>query len=111
MVLKKQDNDVAYRLYQEYLGPYHLNSPKAYGYIYLFVENDTGDELFVIDWTQPQIGSVAEDLGGLYDRAPDNVKSEIIRTYREHIDFYQIEQNIACYVSAPVDCNLFPIPS
>ncbi len=214
LVLKKQDNDVAYRLYQQYLDPYHLNSPKEYGYIaldgqlflvmdyikhvptrwedrashlkavhwlikkdlisqqnmdfvrgldclgvmpyygmdywlpdlekwyqasrgnrqaeevwacvtanrnrlneyidqikeegvqtvvhgdlsvdnILFVEHDTGDELFVIDWTQPHIGSVTEDLVSLYDGAPDHVKSEIVRTYREHIDFYQFDEIFA----------------
>lgn len=35
IILKKQDNDVAYRLYHQYLVPYHLDSPKEYGYIEL----------------------------------------------------------------------------
>jgi aminoglycoside phosphotransferase (APT) family kinase protein len=211
LILKQQDNDVAYRLYKQYLVPYRLNSPKEYGYIKLesqrylvmdYIEhlptrwedrtshlravkwlikkdlitqqnmdsvrnldclgimpysgldywlpefekwskesasnsrarevwvsvatnqnrineyidklNEEGvqtvvhgdlalhnilcrddeadDELFVIDWTQPHIGSVTQDLVDLYDSAPDNVKSEIIETYRKQIDFHQFDE-------------------
>jgi hypothetical protein len=35
LILKKQDNDVAYRLYQQILEPFNLNSPKQYGYLEL----------------------------------------------------------------------------
>jgi hypothetical protein len=35
LILKRQDNDTAYHLYKQYLEPYHLNSPKEYGYIEL----------------------------------------------------------------------------
>jgi hypothetical protein len=211
IILKRQDNDVAYRLYKQYLEPFHLNSPKEYGYIdlggqlflamdyiehlptnwddrngymravkwliekdlltwqnldsvrnldclgeleyygvdywlhefekwykdstgnfqatevwkcvnanqsrineyidelneagvqtvvhgdlhldnILFVNDDSNNELFVIDWTQPHIGSVTKDLADLYDSAPDNVKSELIQTYRKQIDFQYFEE-------------------
>ena len=211
LILKKQDNDAAYRLYQQYLEPYHLNSPKEYGYIelndqrflvmdyikhipanwddsnnYLIAvewlikkdlitwqnldyvrnldclgkmeyygvdywlpefekwykgstsnhqakevwmsvnvnqnrineyireldevgvqtvvhgdlqmsniligEDKSNNELFVIDWTQPHISSVTKDLASLYDNAPEDVKSELIKTYRKQIDFHHFDE-------------------
>jgi aminoglycoside phosphotransferase (APT) family kinase protein len=211
LILKRQENDTAYRLYKQYLEPYHLNSPKEYGYIeldgqrflvmdyikhipanwddrnnyliavkwlikkdlitcqhldtiqnldcfgkmdyygvdywlpeferwykdspsnpqaeevwrsvcanqnrikeaiielnevgvqtvvhgdmqmsnILFGEDETNNELFVIDWTQPHISSVTKDLASLYDNAPDDVKSELIETYRKQIDFQHFEK-------------------
>lgn len=210
-ILKKQDNDVAYRLYQQYLKPYHLNSPEEYGYIewdgqrflvmdyikhaptnwdnfenywialkwlikkdlitwqnfesvkkmdclgimpyhgmdywlpifekwhmdspgnhqadevwrcvhahrhriieyiheldntgvqtvvhgdfsidnMLFGEDAAEGELYVIDWTQPHISSVTQDLVSLIDNTPDNLKSVLIKTYRKHIDFYHFDE-------------------
>lgn len=214
LILKRQDNDVAYRLYQQYLEPYHLNSPKEYGYIeldgrlflvmdyikhlpvqwddpkgyllavnwlikkdlitwqnleavrnldclgkleysgldywlpifekwhqdapgdrqaeevwesvsanqnrinetidelstagvqtvvhgdlsmgnFLFEGDESPNALFVIDWTQPHIGSVTKDLASLYDFAPEDVKSELIETYRQQIDFPRFDEIFA----------------
>jgi hypothetical protein len=61
----------------------------------LFGEDESDNELFVIDWTQPHISSVTKDLVGLYDSAPDNVKSEIIETYKKQIDFHQFDEMFA----------------
>lgn len=210
LILKREESDVSYRLYQHYLEPYHLNSPKEYGYIeiagqrflvmdyvghlptawedraahmkaikwlvkkdlitqqnmdsvrkldclgimpyygmdywmsefeewyknsksssqakdvwmcvnanrnrvneyidelneegmqtvvhgdlyldnILLSEDESNHELFVIDWTQPHISSVTKDLVGLYDTAPDDLKREIIETYRKQIDFPQFD--------------------
>jgi aminoglycoside phosphotransferase (APT) family kinase protein len=214
LILKRQDNDAAYRLYQHYLVPYHLNSPQEYGYIeldgqlflvmdyikhipanwedgknyllavkwllkkdlitcqnldsirnldclgkmeyygvdywlpefekwykgsssnpqakevwrrvnanrnrinecigeldevgaqtvvhgdlqmsnILFGEDESNHEFFVIDWTQPHISSVTKDLASLYDNAPDDVKGELIETYRKQIDFHQFDEVFA----------------
>lgn len=53
------------------------------------------NELFVIDWTQPHISSVTKDLASLYDNAPLNVKSELIKMYRTQIDFHNFEETFA----------------
>lgn len=58
----------------------------------LFGEDETKNELFVIDWTQPHIGSVTKDLASLFDNAPDDLKSELIQTYRKQIDFHNFDQ-------------------
>lgn len=53
----------------------------------LFGEGDHASELFVIDWTEPHIGSVTKDLASLYDNAPRAIKAELIKLYRSEIDF------------------------
>ena len=53
----------------------------------LFAGTENGAGLYVIDWTQPHISSVTKDLASLYDNAPQQVKREIIDTYRRQIDF------------------------
>jgi hypothetical protein len=211
LILKSQDNEVAFRLYQQYLIPYQLNSPKEYGYIelngqrflvmdfikhiptnwedrnqhliavnwlvkkdlitwqnletireldclgkldyygvdywlpelekwyldapgypqakavwesgyknqnrlneiinelneagvqtvvhgdlsldnILFGTDEANNALYVIDWTQPHISSVTKDLADLVDSAPENVKKEIIQTYRNQIDFPHFDE-------------------
>ena len=57
----------------------------------LFGDEEYKNMLYVIDWTEPHIGSVTNDLAHLYDNAPINVKGELITTYREHIDFHRFE--------------------
>jgi hypothetical protein len=44
-ILKYQENDLAFPLYQYYLQPYHLNSPKEYGYIQV-----EGQRFLVLDY-------------------------------------------------------------
>jgi thiamine kinase-like enzyme len=214
LILKSQDNDVAYRLYKQYLEPFHLNSPKEYGYIdlggqlflvmdyikhlpanwddsdgylravkwlikkdlitfqnldavknldclgkmeyygvnywlpifekwyqdstgdrqayavwrsvnanqnrineyiselnevgvqtvvhgdlhlsnILFREDGSNNDLFVIDWTQPHVSSVTQDLASLYDNAPNNAKSELIETYKKQINFPNFDEVFA----------------
>ena len=57
----------------------------------LFGEGEAEGQLFVIDWTEPHIGSVAQDLADLYDNAPHEVKAELVKTYRQQIDFPEFE--------------------
>ena len=61
----------------------------------LFGEGEADDDLLVIDWTQPHISSVTKDLVSLYDGAPDNLKKEIVETYRRQIDFYEFDAMFA----------------
>jgi aminoglycoside phosphotransferase (APT) family kinase protein len=51
--------------------------------------------LFVIDWTEPHIGSVTTDLASLYDNAPASIRVEMIRKYREHVDFHHFDEIFA----------------
>ena len=61
----------------------------------LFGEDESTNELFVIDWTQPHIGSVTKDLASLYDNAPNNIKTELLKTYRSQIDFPHFDEMFA----------------
>ena len=61
----------------------------------LFGADQANNELFVIDWTQPHIGSVTKDLASLYDNAPLNLKSELVKTYRQQIDFPHFDELFA----------------
>ncbi len=62
----------------------------------LFAEGESADEgVVVIDWMQPHISSVTKDLASLYDNAPLPYKSEVLRVYREAIDFPRFEQTFA----------------
>ena len=61
----------------------------------LFAEDESQNELFVIDWTQPHIGSVTKDLASLYDNAPATVKNELLTLYRTRIDFPQFDEIFA----------------
>lgn len=61
----------------------------------LFGEGEANHELFVIDWTQPHIGSVTKDLASLYDNAPLNLKSELVEIYRQQVDFPHFDELFA----------------
>ena len=61
----------------------------------LFGADEANNELFVIDWTQPHIGSVTKDLASLYDNAPINVKSELVKMYRQQVDFPHFDELFA----------------
>jgi thiamine kinase-like enzyme len=61
----------------------------------LFGDDAYQGMLFVIDWTEPHIGSVTEDLAGLYDNAPTSLRSEMIRTYREQVNFPHFDEIFA----------------
>jgi aminoglycoside phosphotransferase (APT) family kinase protein len=61
----------------------------------LFGDEGFEDELFVIDWTEPHIGSVTKDLASLYDNAPRAIKEELIKVYREQIDFPAFDEMFA----------------
>ena len=61
----------------------------------LFAEDGSDGELFVIDWTEPHIGSVTKDLASLYDNAPASIKSELVETYRRQIDFDHFDEVFA----------------
>lgn len=51
----------------------------------LFGAQEQEDKIFVIDWTQPYIGSVLNDLAHLYDNAPTAIKTALLTRYREQI--------------------------
>jgi thiamine kinase-like enzyme len=53
----------------------------------LFGDNENGNQIFVIDWTEPHVGSVTKDLASLYDNAPSSIKETLIHMYRKQIDF------------------------
>ena len=61
----------------------------------LFGEDEANHGLFVIDWTQPHIGSVTKDLASLYDNAPLNLKSELVKIYRQQVDFPHFDELFA----------------
>lgn len=61
----------------------------------LFGTDQANNELFVIDWTQPHIGSVTKDLASLYDNAPLNLKSELVKMYRQQVDFPHFDELFA----------------
>jgi aminoglycoside phosphotransferase (APT) family kinase protein len=61
----------------------------------LFGENKIENEVFVIDWTQPHIGSVTKDLASLYDNAPGNIKEELLNRYRQQIYFPSFNEMFA----------------
>jgi hypothetical protein len=61
----------------------------------LFVGTESLDELYVIDWTQPHLSSVAKDLNDLVQSAPDKLKGDLVRTYRQQIDFQNFDQLLA----------------
>ncbi len=48
-------------------------------------------ETFVIDWTQPRIGSVAVDLASIIDSAPNNLKKELFRIYQDSFSTEDID--------------------
>lgn len=43
------------------------------------------DQLFVLDWTQPHLGSVLTDLVHLVDNAPTAIKAALLTRYRQQI--------------------------
>jgi thiamine kinase-like enzyme len=61
----------------------------------LFGEKETENEVFVIDWTQPHIGSVTKDLASLYDNAPNNTKEALLNRYRKQINFPSFDEMFA----------------
>jgi thiamine kinase-like enzyme len=61
----------------------------------LFGDDKHENEVFVIDWTEPHVGSVTKDLASLYDNAPSSIKSELIKIYREQIDFRHFDETFA----------------
>ena len=58
----------------------------------LFGAQQQEDEIFVIDWTQPHIGSVTIDLAHLYDNAPTAIKNELLTRYRQQIAVPQFDE-------------------
>jgi thiamine kinase-like enzyme len=58
----------------------------------LFGANEFENEVFVIDWTQPHIGSVTTDLAHLYDNAPSNIKQALLSLYRKRINFPSFDE-------------------
>lgn len=61
----------------------------------LFADEESGGGLYVIDWTEPCISSVTNDLASLYDNAPNAVKSEILAAYRRQFDFAGFDEVFA----------------
>lgn len=51
----------------------------------LFGAQEQEHKIFVIDWTQPHIGSGLNDLAHLYDNAPTAIKTELLIRYRQQI--------------------------
>jgi len=47
----------------------------------LFGKDEFEDQLFVIDWTQPRIGSVCVDLAQLVDHAPLEIQNDLVEKY------------------------------
>jgi aminoglycoside phosphotransferase (APT) family kinase protein len=61
----------------------------------LFGEDKYKNKIFVIDWTEPHVASVTKDLASLYDNAPKSVNSDLIKIYREQIDFPYFDEIFA----------------
>ena len=90
LILKKQDNDAAYRLYQQYLEPYHLNSPKEYGYIEL-----DGQRFLVMDYIK-HIPTHWEDRTSYLIAVEWLIKKDLIT--RQNMDYVR---NLDCLGVTP----------
>jgi hypothetical protein len=61
----------------------------------LFGAQERENEVFVIDWTQPHIGSVTKDLASLYDNAPNAIKDALLARYQQQIHVPRFDELFA----------------
>jgi hypothetical protein len=61
-------------------------------YHILFPTTPMKYNLYVIDWSEPSIGTVCKDLIKFLKSAPDAYKPELIQQYRAHINFENFDE-------------------